>query len=71
MLDKNELERIWKEDVVAYRVLPPPPHFPGGSEEDRDNTGQNIWCPERDWNQALSKYESTALLLRQPALSIV
>jgi hypothetical protein len=36
-LMNNELERIWKEAEVAYFTAPPP-HLPGGTEENHENS---------------------------------
>jgi hypothetical protein len=53
----NELERIWKEAVVALSRYVSR-HLLEGAEE---NLSQQSLCPGRNWNRGLSKYGSTAL----------
>jgi hypothetical protein len=40
----NALERVWKKAVVAlFMVLSQ--HFPGGTEENHEQIGQDSWSP--------------------------
>jgi hypothetical protein len=56
----DELERMWKEAVVAYSKLPSW-HFLGETGENEENHNQDSRCPARDSNQAPSEYKSDAL----------
>jgi hypothetical protein len=63
----NDVERIWKEAVVAYSR-----YSSGccleGLKKTTWNITQNSWCPDRDSNRAPIECEWRALPLRQPAL---
>jgi hypothetical protein len=59
----NELERAWKEAVVAYfNVLSR--QFPGETEENYENLSQNRRSPGRDLKLRLTEYEALVIITR-------
>jgi hypothetical protein len=73
LLMPNELERIWKEAVVAYIQLLPR-HLPGGTGENHENLSNNSRSPVRDFNPGPPEYEtgvlSTATMFHNAAVLI-
>jgi hypothetical protein len=62
-LKDNELERMWKEAVVAFlKVLSR--HLPGGTEENDENLSQNCRSPGRDLSPGPPEYEAGVLTTR-------
>jgi hypothetical protein len=56
----DELERIWKEVVVAKFKLQSR-YLSGETEECPENISQNIQCPGRESNSVSTEYESGTL----------
>jgi hypothetical protein len=52
----DEVERMWKESVVAY-FKSTTQHSPGGIEETMKDIRQDSQCPSHDSNQALPKFK--------------
>jgi hypothetical protein len=64
-----ELERIWKEAVVAYfKVLSG--YFPGGTEETTKSLSQDSRSAYRDLILEPPEYEARVLTTRQRLLAI-
>jgi hypothetical protein len=56
----NELERMWKEAVMAsFKVLSR--HFPGGTAETTKNLSQDSWSLGRDLNLGPTEHEAEEL----------
>jgi hypothetical protein len=69
MVVNNELERTWKEAVVAlFKVLFR--HWAWGTEESIENFSQDSRCPDRDSKRASPEYGLEALL-REPTCSVM
>jgi hypothetical protein len=61
MIMNNELERMWKEGVIAYsKVLSQ--HFLEWPRMNTRNLIWSNWCPGRNSNRAPPKYRTEALL---------
>jgi hypothetical protein len=58
----DELERIWKEAVVAWFKLLSL-HLPGGTEEHNANSCHDSRSPGRDLNLRSPEYEAGVKLL--------
>jgi hypothetical protein len=64
MTMNNELERMWKEVVVLYKILCQ--NLPVKTDENHEKLGID---PGQDLNQTLSRYKSETVLL-EPACSV-
>jgi hypothetical protein len=57
----DELERIWKEAVLAKSRYCPGIIYIEGLKKTTENVSQCSRCPSRDLNRALPEYEYRAL----------
>jgi hypothetical protein len=66
-LVSDELERFWKDAVVAkFKV--PSRYSPRGTEKNHENLRQDSWSPDRDVNPGRPEYEG--VLTTRPRYSV-